>query len=328
MSRMAKEHFLLGFSLFCLFFLLISSFTVLSVCNDQGTIDLEINSTVINFSNLKPIEGELVTINGTITNNGDKNAQNVVVQFLDDSSGIGNTTVNVSCNSTAIAVVNWTAQIGPNNITLIIDPQDLITETNETNNNATQNITLGSYSLYVGNIFAGYVVLGSASMNLFSRIGSSANVLAVDSDSVVNFDSLQALGIKKSGGSSSNDFGELDTLLNTTSFNDSVTSRWSSDGSSARWTTSLRVGSQFISSVPIINSTNTSSFVTGVLWDTSTDTNGEFDSVERENIVFITNVNSSKMGLYGIYDYEFLVPSLLRSYTGVTQAVDFYLDVR
>ncbi len=322
---MVKGQFLLSCGTF---FLLLLSFTVLSVCNDQGTIDLEINSTEINFSNLKPIEGELVTINGTITNNGDKNAQNVVVQFLDDSFGIGNTTLNVSCNSTAIAAVNWTAQIGPNNITLIIDPQDLITETNETNNKGARNITLGSYSLYVGNIFASYVVLGSASMNLFSRIGSSANVLVVDSDSVVNFDSLQALGIKKSGGSSSNDFSELDTLLNTTSFNDSVTSRWSSDGSSARWTTSLRVGSQFISSVPIINSTNTSSFVTGILWDTSTDTNGEFDSVERENIIFITSVNGSKTGAYGTYDYEFLVPSLLRSYAGVTQAVDFYLDVR
>ncbi len=322
---MIKERFLLGCSLF---FLLVFSFSVFSLCNDQGTIDLEIHSTGINFSNLKPIEGELVTIDGTITNNGDKNAQNVVVQFLDDSLGIGNTTLNISCNSTSIAVINWTAQIGPNNITLVIDPQDLITEINETNNNATQNITLGGYSLYLGNIFTSYVILGSASANLFSRLGSSANVLVVDSDSVVNFDSLQALGVRKSGGSASNDFSELDTLLNMTTFNDSIMRRWSTDGSSASGITSLRVGSQFISSVPIINSTNTSSFVTGILWDTSTDTNGEFDYGERENIVFVTSVNGSKTGAYGTYDYEFLVPSLLRSYTGVTSAVDFYLDVR
>ncbi len=322
---MSKRTFFVLESILVLLFFV---FTVLSVCNDQGEIDFEINSTGINFSNEKPIENEQITINASVSNKRNKEAQNVVIQFLDDFARIGNTTLNISCNSTVIAAVNWTAQIGPNNITLIIDPQDLITETNETNNNGSQNITLGSYSLYVGNIFAGYVVLGSASMNLFSRIGSSANVLAVDSDSVVNFDSLQALGVRKSGGSSSNDFSELDTLLNTTLFNDSITSRWSSDGSSAGWTTSLRVGSQFISSVPIINSTNTSSFVTGILWDTSTDTNGEFDSVERENIVFITSVNGSKTGAYGTYDYEFLVPSLLRSYTGVTQAVDFYLDVR
>lgn len=315
-------------ALLCLICFPLFTFTVLSVCNDQGVIDLEINSTAINFSNLKPIEGELVTINGTIINNGNKNAQNVVIQFLDDSERIGNTTINISCNSTAITVVNWTAQIGPNNITLIIDPQDLITETNKTNNNATQNITLGGYSLYVGNIFASYVVLGSASMNLFSRIGSSVNVLAVDSDSVVNFDSLQALGVRKSGGSSSNDFSELDTLLNMTAFNDSIRNSWSIDGSLAKQTTTLRIGSQTISSIPIINSTNTSSFVTGILWDTSRDTNGEFDSGEKENVVFITSVNSSKTGAYGTYDYEFLVPSLLRSYTGVTSAVDFYLDVR
>ena len=46
MKRMVKEHFSLGFSLF---FLLISSFTVLSVCNDQGVIDLELSQSVDSY---------------------------------------------------------------------------------------------------------------------------------------------------------------------------------------------------------------------------------------------------------------------------------------
>ncbi len=304
-------------------------FSVFSTCDDQSTIDLEINSSAINFSNLKPFENQVVTINGTITNTGNKSAQNAVVQFFDNTARINNVTLNVSCNSTAIAFLNWSAQIGPNNITLIVDPQNLIAETNETNNNATQNISLSGYSWYVGNIFTSRIVLGLTSASaIFNLSGSSANVLAVDSDSVVNFDSLQALGVRKSGGSASNDFSELDTLLGMTGFNDSIRNLWGIDGSSAKQTTTLRVGSKMISSIPIINSTNTSSFVTGILWETSNDTDGEFGSTDKENIIFVTSVNNSRAGAYGTYDYEFVVPSLLRSYVGTASTIDFYMDVR
>jgi len=71
---------------------------------------------------------------------------------------------------------------------------------------------------------------------------------------------------------------------------------------------------RLIENVPVINSTNNSNFVTGILWDMSDDTDGEFSIDDKEDLVFVSNINKEKEGAYGTYDYELKIPVRLREY--------------
>ena len=82
-----------------------------------------------------------------------------------------------------------------------------------------------------------------------------------------------------------------------------------------------------LSNVPWDNSTNTSSFYTGILWDTSDSANDYYDATQDEDLVFITKINMSKVGLHGTYDYEIKIPSNLKDYKGASSKVDFYYEL-
>jgi hypothetical protein len=82
-----------------------------------------------------------------------------------------------------------------------------------------------------------------------------------------------------------------------------------------------------LTNVSIVNSTNNSNFITGALWDTADDSDGEFNG--SEDVVFITNISRSTQGAYGIYDYEIRIPALLRNYkTPETTTVVLYLELK
>jgi len=84
-----------------------------------------------------------------------------------------------------------------------------------------------------------------------------------------------------------------------------------------------------VTNIPIANSTNSTNFITGVLWDSDDDTgtNG-FDKTDKEDIVFVTRSNTDVKGQYGTYDFEIRVPALLRSYKGTTNTVGFYVELK
>ena len=42
--------------------------------------------------------------------------------------------------------------------------------------------------------------------------------------------------------------------------------------------------------------------------------NGEFDFGDKEDIIFVAEINKISEGAYGIYDYEIKIPSKLREY--------------
>ncbi len=89
---------------------------------------------------------------------------------------------------------------------------------------------------------------------------------------------------------------------------------------------SFAVYGNTINNVPIVNSTNTSDFVTGILWDYSDINPGEYNG--SQDLVFITKINKNKRGMYGIYDYEIDVPSKLRSYdNGEESEIYLYYDL-
>ena len=314
-----------------LVFMLLFSATALAV------IDLQVSSSNLTFSNPAPIEREMILINATFSNAGNQNASNVLVIFFDDTVPIGNATVSVPAFSSVTVAQVWEAEIGPNNISIMVDPSNAFLETNESNNNATKKISISAYHTYFGKARA-ITALGIGFDSLFETENAGCNLLVADTDSAVDFSSLQAIGRRESGIPALNDFIDLDTVLNMTNFEDSISTEWTRFGNVPlpafkffpRETTSLVVFAETIAKIPIINSTNTTAFRTGILWDTSDNTqvfNRQFDLGDREDLIFVANINQSAAGKYGVYDYEITIPALLRDYKQGSSTVDFYLDM-
>ena len=105
-------------------------------------LDLMLNSSDISFTPEKPVEGDVVTVTAVVRNMGYVNASDVVVRFLDNTSVIGSTQVSVGGGSTTATSVNWTPVVGVHTITVVVDPEDNISESDESNNNASKNITV------------------------------------------------------------------------------------------------------------------------------------------------------------------------------------------
>src|SRR3989344_1064926 len=99
-----------------------------------AAIDLQISSFNLTFSNPAPIEGEVISINATFSNIENQNASNVLVQFFDDLILLGNATISIPAVSSATVSQVWEAEIGPNNLKVILDPTNNISEINENNN--------------------------------------------------------------------------------------------------------------------------------------------------------------------------------------------------
>jgi len=149
------------------------------------------------------------------------------------------------------------------------------------------------------------------------------NVFMSDSESEIDWLNLFPLGKTKTGSDSSNDFSEVDSLLGTTDFVDSFSTSYSTPVLD-----NLTVHKRILEDVSFINSTNNENFETGVLWDGSDDSNGEFDSSEKEDLVFVSKINKGTEGEYGTYDYEIRIPAKLREYHSEnTQEVYFYYDL-
>ncbi len=81
-----------------------------------------------------------------------------------------------------------------------------------------------------------------------------------------------------------------------------------------------------ITNVPIVNSTNgTTSFVTGILWDTS---DGGTQYNGTQDIVFTSESDTAKQGGRGIYDFEISVPAYMRNYNVAGSTIAFYIELK
>jgi len=110
--------------------------------------DLMLNASDISFSDDNPNPGENITINATIHNIGEADANNASILFYDEepASGelIGEDVVNVTANGTANASVSWTALPGVHEIHVLISPYNEFLEENYTNNIANNSIAVNT----------------------------------------------------------------------------------------------------------------------------------------------------------------------------------------
>jgi len=305
--------------------------------NSIGTIDyfaysgypeLTIKEGDLVFSKLNPIEGEEVTISATIRNEGCVDSGNFLVSFFQNSplgKFIDDKTISLLAFSNSIVDVFYTSEIGKNNIFVVLDNSSSILEYNKSNNKLNNSFNVLMWQEFYGNISAVKILSNSfvefASWDNDTNL--EGNVFMSDSESEIDWLNLFPLGKTKTGSDSSNDFSEVDSLLGTTDFVDSFSTSYSTPVLD-----NLTVHKRILEDVSFINSTNNENFETGVLWDGSDDSNGEFDSSEKEDLVFVSKINKGTEGEYGTYDYEIRIPAKLREYHSEnTQEVYFYYDL-
>ncbi len=303
--------------------------------------DLTLQSTDITFSDYSAVEGENITIFATIYNIGGSDAYNITVQFFDgdwDNGSqinvnvtIGNLTDPSGNNSNKTVNVTWTPMIGAHYIYVVVDPpigtNGTIFELYENNNYANTTYYMPSWHVYYGNA-SGKVVLSTVEnlSEIAWNSSSGGNIFVVETGADVSWTSLQAIGINTSNLTANNDFAEIDNAMNMSTANDSVYKLYTNNGV-PKLKISFVIYGVNITNVSIANSTNTSNFITGILWDYSDPNNGEYNGTQ--DLVFITKVNVQSQGKYGVYDYEIRVPARLREYKeSIYNSVSFYIELK
>ena len=170
--------------------------------------------------------------------------------------------------------------------------------------------------------------LKSPFVDYTNRTGIKGHILIAHIDSSFSYEDLKAITRNTENDPVGSAFTELDSALNTTDFEDSIKNVWGAGTDTPIQTKLFNLSSGLITNVPIVNSTITSDFVTGILWDTGDDQgNLRYDALDKEDVVFITEITYEKTGQYGTYDYEIKIPALLRDYIGSSDKLAFYLEL-
>ena len=294
-----------------------------NVTVNTNVVDLAFIQNQTVFSKNDTIESEDIQIISNITNRGCSKASNFTVDFYDGDPLFGGQKIgpgiNFSINSSSNMTINktWSVKIGYTNIFIVLDSTGSFPETDETNNEENISFVQLSWEEFYGNASSNKILGSSTGHNLTAWANLSVvtgNVFVTDKESQVSWLNLIALGKNISKDNSSTDFSDLDSLLGSSLFSDSISNVYTSDGIHPRQTMDFLVHGKEIKDVPYVNSSEGSNFMTGILWDPSKDTDGKFGSFDKEEIVFVANINHMKQGAYGIYDYEIKVPAKLREY--------------
>jgi hypothetical protein len=281
--------------------------------------NLFISSNGINFDTIPSSEGQLISINATVYNLGCEIAQNFPVAFIEGniSSGIQiNSNITLSLPGLSNTTLNTTyiSKMGLNNIFVSLDINSTVSEDNELDNTANNSFYISAWQEIYGNVTLEKTLSNINLNNLSQWQAYTGNIFIADKEANIGWLSLQAIGKNITNGTADNDFTEIDSILRMSGFEDSVSSSFTTDGNTPRLVENFTINSRKIDNVPVINSTNNTLFMTGILWDMSDTLGTQYSYSGREDIVFVTQVNKQKPGKYGICDYEIRIPARLREY--------------
>ena len=220
---------------------------------------------------------------------------------------------------------------GSNNVFVVVDPEDVVNETTVDNNVANNSLYVELYQYYFGSSSSD-IVLGKDDLSMFIEYRNLSSrgglVFFSDVDASFSYGDLQALTRNVDGGLVSGDFSALDDVMGTAGLSDSIRNTWGAGSEVPVETRTFNLPSGPVNNVPVVASTEYDDFVTGILWDTSDDSGNErFDSADKETVVFVTEINPSSEGRFGIYDFEVRVPATLRTYSGSNEKLAFYIEI-
>ncbi|RME31467.1 hypothetical protein D6789_02630, partial [Candidatus Woesearchaeota archaeon] len=294
--------------------------------SDNVTISQDFLALNVSVNQSSIVEGDTLIIRVNVSNKGSPMGTNVTLNitvwngsdWTDDS--FYRAEVNFTGNQDHLENFTWTATIGTHHFNATIDPDHLASEANETNNNFTINYTVSAWEILYG-MANQSIFIGDASNALFhswNATSSLGNLFFSDDDSSFDPGNLVAF-------TQPDDFNESDTALGLTGFNDSIRRLFdANDDGVADTTATFTIMGSPVTGVPVVNSTNTSAFITGILWDSAD--GGAYTGAE--DLVFVTKFNASQKGKYGTYDYEVRLPATLGDLFGSSPSVTQLQEIR
>ncbi|MBR9706414.1 hypothetical protein GOV14_05240 [Candidatus Pacearchaeota archaeon] len=301
--------------------------------------DFMINSSLISVNTSSPRENDTVLINATVYNLDAADSTGLVVRFYNGdpaSGGVqinGDKSIDITAGGFNVTNVVWSATIGTNELFVIIDPplatNGSFDESNESNNKASLNVTVGSWQYLYGSIDSGseYQLLNNDSyrvLNWSADYFVNGSLLVADQESQISWTSLLAIGRDNESAATTNDFLNIDTLLNMSFMDDSVNTTFLGGEN----TSDMLLFGRWIYNIPVAISINSSNFLTGILWDSDDDSDGEYSVIDKEDLIFFARINPDSVGAYGTYDYELRVPAKLREYNNTdSQSVLYYVEL-
>jgi hypothetical protein len=303
---------------------LVNSFSFYTLTEEEPEYDLITNN--VTFSKTDPVEGEEIEVTANVSNNGSNNLRDVsIILDLETFNGTvwekedsKEKVVDLASNESKLLNFTWKAEIGPWRAEVRPDPDNIVKETNETNNDLSNSLEIPSYQVLNGRTVSD-MILGGNDQKLISWSAEDFNgtIFALDAENTFSIDKLKPLN-------GSDDLGQADEALSLLGHNDSLQELYDTDGDGEPDSTEcVPVSGEDLCEIPMVNSTNTSSFQTGITYQK--DQVG-FDG--SQPLVFLTEVNQSKQGKYGVYDYELKVPSTLGSQEGSSGEVNLYMEIR
>ena len=114
--------------------------------------DLAVSTNSITFAPPAPKDGDMVSIRVTVQNRGEQEARNVTVKLSEGTTVIGSETIpSVPGNSQASVSLNYdtTGRSGSHQITVKVDPDNLVLEQNKDNNEASRTLGVQNASLWL-----------------------------------------------------------------------------------------------------------------------------------------------------------------------------------
>jgi subtilase family serine protease len=107
--------------------------------------DLSISSQSIVLNPSTPVKGQVLKFNVTVQNTGNDSANNVLVLMKVDGKDIGSSTINfIGPGESKLVVGQWVATAGAHTFTVTLDPNGVVNESNEANNQASVSFSLPS----------------------------------------------------------------------------------------------------------------------------------------------------------------------------------------
>jgi hypothetical protein len=296
------------------------------------TFDLQTNETDLRvgqvyFNISDTVENQKVKFTAEVSN---KDTENITEDFRfreyefngTQYVNVSNRTRQVEIANQSVKEVNFTfeANIGNFNYSLRADPDDSLAESNESNNFNSSTLNVSSYQIFYGDPDFVYK-LGEDLEGLREWRENMPEGNLYYADEEAEYDIRDLLPLNETG-----DLEDATEALKLTGHQDSVSEIYDENGDGeADKSECFNIASEDVCQVPVVNSTNSSNFRTGILYD-SLDGQGYDGS---QDLVFITRVfNSTSIGSYGNYKYEARVPSTLSDQVIGGQFIRYRLEIK
>jgi hypothetical protein len=108
-----------------------------------GQVDLSVSPSDITLSETAPLAGTKVRLTARVHNLGNGDAKCATVALALDGTQIDARTADIPAGGEVEVNFTWAARVGDHTLAVRLDPRNLITETDEANNNASVSISVG-----------------------------------------------------------------------------------------------------------------------------------------------------------------------------------------